>query len=842
MKVRKILASLLVVSSFALISGCNNNNPHTTSSGEQQKTLTFENQTVTYDGQAHSLAVNNLPKGATVSYSNNSYTMPGKYSVVATITYEDGSVVKKTAFLTIEKIESVLTAEKVQEAFAYGGVSPTYSLNNTVQTINVPTYYRPGTYTIDLYAEETDIYKESNHVQVTFTVKEGNDLGVKFDSESFVYDGQSKTLEAKDIPAGYRVEYENNAATNPGRYNAKCLVYDSSNELVLTLNAILEVDYPKNEAFENYLDEFFADYLTGDYISINIITIDSESFGITRDENVKAEWYTYVPFDDTDLEEAYNEVLEYKSYLTAFSDQNLSSTQMISYNLLENFFDSLLAEYSPDSNYNPLLYLSYINQFGGYAADFCTYMESYSLRNEQDILDVISYINSLPEAFSSYLTYASDRVEENYPLSDYTIEQMTYYLEDVIDDGDEYYLTQYLQNKIDQCEFLDESKKTNYKDQIKNAMQNSFMPAHETLANGLQQYKGKSTTEGYWASYGDLGKELYQNDLKSLLGIQDLNMDEYGRYLEKTITKYNNKINEVVAKINTSYSVNLEVYNAFFSFLNGSSIVGITDPEEMITYLKEFAKTIVPELEEEPEINIKYMDESAARVSNAVAYYMKSPLDNDGKESITLNGLQLKNDYNSTLATMAHEGYPGHLYAYNFDKELNISNIAKIMTSTAHGEGWATYVESQLWEYVKTHNIAKNENQQLAVELYCDYMYCNNVLSYMAYTYCDYNIHMNSWNVSELKTYLGGLGFDPSIAEEMYRLLIETPTSYAAYGYGLSYFIDLHDNAKYVLKDAYDEVEFNKVIQSHGWCSFDELKKITDQYIQETLHLYNLEQ
>ena len=83
-------------------------------------------------------------------------------------------------------------------------------------------------------------------------------------------------------------------------------------------------------------------------------------------------------------------------------------------------------------------------------------------------------------------------------------------------------------------------------------------------------------------------------------------------------------------------------------------------------------------------------NEYALKVSNAVAYYMKSALDNTGSEYITLNPVKLgSSTSNDVLGTLAHEGYPGHLYAYVYSKELGLSNIATVMTSTAHGEGWA---------------------------------------------------------------------------------------------------------------------------------------------------------
>ena len=44
----------------------------------------------------------------------------------------------------------------------------------------------------------------------------------------------------------------------------------------------------------------------------------------------------------------------------------------------------------------------YVDSFGGYVADFGTYMEAYSLRGEQEVKDVISYIESTKTALVSF--------------------------------------------------------------------------------------------------------------------------------------------------------------------------------------------------------------------------------------------------------------------------------------------------------------------------------------------------------------------------------------------------------------------------------------------------------
>ena len=154
--------------------------------GESIDAITLNDVTVDYDGNVHSVVVENLPSGATVTYKGNDKVNPGTYTVTATITFSDGSVTTKTATLFIRKNESVLVADAVQTATTYGGAVPAYSLNNDSQEVVVAPIYRAGRYKVELYAKANDFYKESNHVIVDFKVVDGNPLNVSFASQKIV--------------------------------------------------------------------------------------------------------------------------------------------------------------------------------------------------------------------------------------------------------------------------------------------------------------------------------------------------------------------------------------------------------------------------------------------------------------------------------------------------------------------------------------------------------------------------------------------------------------------------------------------------------------------------------
>jgi uncharacterized protein (DUF885 family) len=259
----------------------------------------------------------------------------------------------------------------------------------------------------------------------------------------------------------------------------------------------------------------------------------------------------------------------------------------------------------------------------------------------------------------------------------------------------------------------------------------------------------------------------------------------------------------------------------------------------MVAFLKEFAKTIVPELENDPEVVVKNMDDAIAKVNTAVAYYRKSPLDNTGAEYITLNPVLLANkSTNEVLGTMAHEGYPGHLYAYCYAKETDLHPFSIISTSTAHGEGWATYVEFQLYEYAKTIH-SDIDNYDIAM----DYLIGNHVSSYMLEARIDLGIFCEGWKADDINACLQRVmpGYSFNDVDGMYNQFLEMPTTFHAYGYGKYVFYSYHQEAKEYLGDSYNELEFNDMLLSKGWTSLAILEETYTEYMKTKCHELGIE-
>lgn len=803
--------------------------------------LLFEDATVEYTGEPQSIYVDNIyeEQGVTVRYLNNNNTDPGTYKVSAIISYNAISVMK-SANITIDKKTSTMEAPEVQtlnistdvfvlEFGVDNGLNNNLKIvDETGELISINQLKKPGVYNVELYVAGNYYYKDSNRVKVTVNVIESA-FEIEFESKKIIADGETHKVELEGtLPEGYTVEYSNNEGSVDGTYLAVATIYNEKSEVVEKHQAALIIDNPENAEFQEYLDEFFVEYLEGDQLSVNIFCEHPENFGLERYD---ATWYTYESFDDSAIEHDLQLFKDMLVELEQFKDAPLNDLQETAYETVRKFIQYYIDFYSiEDSFYTKVIY---VDQFGGYVADFGTYMEAYSLRSELDIRDIVSYIESTKTAFPSYLDFLQVKVDKGYPLADYTINEMIKYLEDVIEQGEEYYLKDILAEKIDAVDFLLEEQKAAYKAEVATAIKECFVVGVQELYDGLDDFLGLLPEEnaGYLSSYEN-GEAIYLEELERLLGYENIDKAAYIKEVENelraAVKKVVNAQRTIVELFNVSTWDELQAAVALHAIVRGT-------PEEMLEYLKEYAKTIVPELQSNPEIVVKEMDEASAKVSNAVAYYMKSALDNTGAEYITLNPVKTgESSENDILGTLAHEGYPGHLYSYVYSKELGLSNLATVMTNTGHAEGWATYVQLSLYQYAAS---LSTDEKFLAV---MNYLYANELSGFLLETRLDAGIHLEGWGVEEIASYMDDLGYSSDSAQEIYDLLIEIPTQYASYGYGKLVFNKLHNEAKRILGAFYDEVEFNAMLLSRGWTDLQILEETYKAYMTVKCHEHGI--
>ena len=130
--------------------------------------LTFENATVTYDGNEHSISVQGeLPAGATIDYgTGNSFTNAGTYAITATISCQGYNQLVLNATLTINKADFVgITFD--DGSYPYDGTE--HSLD-----VSVPLEYSPTIVYNDENGNNNNAFSEFGVHPISVTVSQTN--------------------------------------------------------------------------------------------------------------------------------------------------------------------------------------------------------------------------------------------------------------------------------------------------------------------------------------------------------------------------------------------------------------------------------------------------------------------------------------------------------------------------------------------------------------------------------------------------------------------------------------------------------------------------------------------
>ena len=578
----------------------------------------------------------------------------------------------------------------------------------------------------------------------------------------------------------------------------------------------------------NMLADSLAVSLVGyDAFTWNVCSIRPEqSYGVTIEN---PQWYTYEKVTQNDIYSGRMLLNLYKRELNKVDYSALGAADAATYRAIDYALNTYNDYYS--SQYAAQFSLmggSFINATGGYVSDFADTCENYAFRNENDVKNLLSLTVSTKDAFVSYLNFADDRAQSGYPLYDYTINAMQDYLDKVAKQGTDYYLYSLTESMIDGATFLSETEKDRYKTEYSAALTDCFMVGVRELSQGLESYKGnvETTEESYLTAYGNAGRAYYEWMFKQKTGMRNVNMYTVYNDIYQAYVVYNAGLQTAKAQAEQLETTNKAAFDDYKAYKNGDkALLGLDEPQEMMDYLKVAAKKIVPDLKSMPEITFKYMDDTAAEISNALAYYLHSPIDEqNATERITINGYTTAGNPAETLTVLAHEGYPGHLYAYVNAKENGTSLLATLVNCSAFSEGWANYTELAL-----LNNIAE-ETDDVAVKLYCNESYYATLTGYVASLLNDMMVNYFGYSVEDMVK----LGEDRENAQTIVERLMEIPAAYVPYGYGMHVMVELHNSAKAALGERYDECEFNRALLSEGFApTLDRAKSITSSFVSK---------
>ena len=267
------------------------------------------------------------------------------------------------------------------------------------------------------------------------------------------------------------------------------------------------------------------------------------------------------------------------------------------------------------------------------------------------------------------------------------------------------------------------------------------------------------------------------------------------------------RYDELVARI-TSMQEN---YGSAAFDVFGSLEGGGLSAKEILEGLREDAADEYPEL---PQISYTVEEiPEVLRQENTLAYYVLAPLDAETDNEIFYKPNE--NDTAGFFMTLAHEGYPGHMYQWNYFIENGEPRLLMSLDTTGLMEGWAVYVEIDSLNYLDCgENDAKQIREAYSIDLELNYLICS--LADILVTYYGYDR-------DALTQMLAQMGLDDEAAGELYESSVDTPGLYPRYYISSLELLTLREEAEERLGAAFDAMTFNKAVLDAGICYFSQL-------------------
>lgn len=538
------------------------------------------------------------------------------------------------------------------------------------------------------------------------------------------------------------------------------------------------------ESFSEFEDELFQEMMSEDYTTLHFSLRDYQKYGIEKPEvNIgDASWDEY--------EDSVEDCDEYLKKLQSFDYDSLSETEQKDYRTIAFYL-----ERNKELNSYPYFDWAF-NSAEGVIDNLLTTFTEFVFYEKEDIDDYLTTLASVPAYLDQCLENTKKQAAEGYFLTDAMLKETEDAIAKFVDKKDDNELIKIFDENIDAFDGLSAEEKEAYKKKNQEIVLNAYIPSYEKVAEELQKLKGARKAD-YNVSSLDGGSEYY-----AALARYKTSIDADVETILDICTQYIEKSVDELYDIMQNHS---EVTEETLDF---------DSAEDVLSYLEGHLDAF-PALDK-VYYNVKYLDPSVANDS-IVAYYLSPPVDDMRDNVIKINGDNVS-DVIDLYTTLAHEGFPGHLYQTNYYIQQQPSLLRTQLTMMGYQEGWGMFAEGQALHVSGLSEYA-SEYQKINIEL-------NYVLSAAV----DLGVNGLGWSTKDVSKYLDNLDLNSSIAKDLYDFATLQPGTILPYGVGVAMFELLENKAKNALGNDFDQKAFNEVLLNDGNRPFEVVEDDVNVY------------
>lgn len=553
-------------------------------------------------------------------------------------------------------------------------------------------------------------------------------------------------------------------------------------------NLMLQAD------FETFCTDLFKKEMeVSGTLDLHYTLLHPENYGID------AEDATLGTYRLSELIKSNHEIHDLKEKLSEFDPHMLSDDQQILYDSLsERIETGLMAE-------GLELYDQPLAPTIGIQAQLPILLAEYSFHSLQDVEDYLTLLSQLDSYYGDILYFEEQKAAAGLGPSDASIERILESCQSYLIDPVNNFLTETFDTRLNSLSTdisLSEQQKNNFRSRHLEVIKNSFLPAYRHLIDGLSGLKGRGINEGGLCGFRN-GRRYYEYLLRSGPGLS-----------------YN--IEELKAALSDRMQKDLETISSLSKKTGPDLSFRLTDPPAILSDLQTQMSGDFPVLSEaSKKYEIRYVP-AQLESTLSPAFYLTAPLDDPTKNVIYINnGSTSAKD--ELYPTLAHEGFPGHLYQTVYFREHTRNPLAALLTCSGANEGWATYVE-QLSYFYDNGLSEENSAYQAAMRSF----------SLCFHSLLDIGINYDGWSKDRAAAFVRTcFDADDALVEELWQTMIDNPTNYLEYADGYVEIMEMREEAEKKLGNRFSAKEFHKFLLDLGPVPFSVTRKYFTLWLQQ---------
>lgn len=393
---------------------------------------------------------------------------------------------------------------------------------------------------------------------------------------------------------------------------------------------------------------------------------------------------------------------------------------------------------------------------GGVTSQLPVLLAEYTFRNTRDIKDYLGLLSQMDTYFLGILDYEQKKADAGLFMSDEACLKVIEGCEVFTEHPDDNFLIDTFSNRLNAMDGLTDTQKNAYLKQHSKVLSDHVIPAYSQMIKGLTMLLGRGHNNWGLCNFPE-GKAYYEAVVSADTGCDDSVEDLFSQIAK-------------ARREDLTFCQNLLENNPKLASQSPKPDAALKEENAMLSRLQKEILTDFP-APPQTEVEICHVDPALSEYL-APAFYITAPIDDISHNRIYIN--DAKNDTDIYyFTTLAHEGYPGHLYQTICTSSYGAPEVLSLLNYPGYTEGWATYTEMQSFYYAGLDpDLASllQHNQAATLSLYAT---------------ADIGIHYFGWEKEKNAAFWSEYGVDDTATvKRITDLILEEPGNYLKYYVG----------------------------------------------------------